>query len=110
MAILSNNSAALQSQGAELSCRKARAIKPKKSNVELVAIFWALPTEALFGQETIAPVTNKSIKTLEGDRWRGTGIPYRKIDGRVLYQKKDVVAWLESHELVTSTSAYVKGE
>jgi AICAR transformylase/IMP cyclohydrolase PurH len=64
--------------------------------------------EAFFGQETIAPVTNKKVKTLECERYRGLSIPYRKIGGRVLYQKRDVIDWLESHELVTSTSEYKK--
>lgn len=78
----------------------------KKPDCELVNIFWLAPLEAFFGQETIAPVTNKSIKTLECDRWRKKGIPYRKIDGCVLYQKRDVVNWIESYALVTSTSEY----
>ena len=85
-----------------------RTNKIKKSDIELVKTFWMAPVEAFFGQEVIAPVSNKSLKTLEGDRWRGAGIPYRKIGGRVLYQKRDVINWLESHALVTSTSEYSK--
>lgn len=88
--------------------RKGRSTTPHKTDNELVQIFWAAPIEAFFGQETIAPVTNKSIKTLECDRWRGLGIPYRKVGGRVLYQKRDVVGWLESHALVNSASEYKK--
>lgn len=88
------------------SCRKPRTSIPRPSGIELIKVFWAAPIEAFFGQEVIAPVSNKSIKTLESDRWRGLGIPYRKIGGRVLYQKQDVVRWLESHALVTSTSEY----
>ena len=87
---------------------KRRTTKIKKSDAELVEIFWAAALDAFFGQETIAPVTNKSLKTLECDRWRGIGIPYRKIGGRVLYQKRDVIHWLESHALVTSTSEYTQ--
>ena len=64
--------------------RKKRTPKPKKTDAELVSIFWASPNEAFFGQETIAPVINKSIKTLEADRWRGNGIPFRKCSGRIL--------------------------
>jgi len=90
------------------SLRKSRAIAPRPSTTDLVQIFWGAPIEALFGQETIAAVINKSIKTLEADRWRGVGIPYRKVGGRVLYQKQDVVNWLESHKLVNSTSEYNK--
>jgi len=92
----------------KVNLKKRRSIHQQKPDSELVQIFWAAPMEAFFGQETIAPVTNKSIKTLESDRWRGLGIPYRKVGGRVLYQKCDVVYWLESHALVTSTSEYHK--
>ena len=95
-------------QDEKIISRKQRTTKAKKADPELVDIFWASAVEAFFGQETIAPVTNKSIKTLECDRWRGVGIPYRKISGRVLYQKRDVISWLESHALVTSTSEYDK--
>lgn len=85
---------------------RKRTPKPKKPDTELVSAFWAAPNEALFGQETIAPVLNKSIKTLEADRWRGKGILFRKCNGRVTYRKSDVLNWIESHELVTSTSQY----
>lgn len=85
---------------------RKRTQKPKKPDAELVSAFWAAPNEALFGQETIAPVLNKSIKTLEADRWRGKGIPFRKCNGRVTYRKADVLHWIESYELVTSTSQY----
>ena len=80
--------------------------KPKKPDSELVQIFWAAPLEAFFGQETVAPVINSSMKTLECNRWRGVGIPYRKVSGRVLYRKADVVSYLESYHLVGSTSEY----
>ncbi len=83
--------------------------KPRKSEAELVQIFWNAPMEAFFGQETIAPVINSSTKTLECDRWRRRGIPFRKtITGRVLYRKSDVVVWLEGHPLVNSTSEYTQ--
>lgn len=106
MTIQSNTNNAILSQDKMLCSSKPRTTKFKKSDAELVEIFWAAATEAFFGQETVAPVTNKSIKTLECDRWRGAGIPYRKVGGRVLYQKRDVINWLESHALVLSTSEY----
>lgn len=87
-----------------------RKISPRKTDSELINIFWSAPQKSFFGQETIAPVINKSIKTLENDRWRKKGIPYRKVDGRVLYQKCDVINWIESYALVTSTSEYKIGE
>jgi len=80
--------------------------KPQKSELEQIQIFWKAPIDALFSDNTIAPVIGRSIKTLQCDRWRGKGIPYRKCGGRVLYRKSDVIAWLESHKLVSSTSEY----
>lgn len=86
--------------------KKPRKITLKKPDNELVNIFWAAPLEALFGQETIAPVIQRSVKSLESDRWRGKGIPYRKCSGRVIYRKSDVIFWIDNHQLVTSTSEY----
>lgn len=77
-----------------------RSSASKKSDNELIQIFWSVPMEAFFGQNTIALIINKSIKTLESDRWRGSGIPYRKVGGHVLYKKRDVIDWIESHELI----------
>ena len=81
---------------------------PKKSHLEHLQEFWAAPVSAFFGQVTIAAVCDCSTATLESNRWRGIGIPYRKVTGRVLYRKCDVVAWLEKHALVHSTSEQVK--
>ncbi|RUQ85044.1 DNA-binding protein [Legionella septentrionalis] len=89
--------------------RKQRTSKSKKTDAELVQIFWLAPPEAYFDQFTVAPVTGRTSKTLECERWKKSGIPFRKIGGRVLYQKKDVTYWLESHKLVTSTSEYEQG-
>lgn len=77
--------------------------------IDLIKAFWDAPLSAFFSQKTIALVRNVSEKKLEADRWKGVGIPYRKVSGHVLYQKADVVTFLESHELVRSTSQY-KGE
>lgn len=109
MTLSSNASNAPAHQSTKLPKQKFRVSRTKKPDMELVQDFWSAPMEAFFNQETVAPVTNKSIKTLESERWRGTGIPYRKMGGRVLYQKKDVTKWLESHVLVISTSEYSSG-
>lgn len=66
--------------------------------------FWNGHPSAFFNQKVVAAVRNVSVSTLENERWRGVGIPFRKVKGRVLYQKSDVVNFLESHALVTSTS------
>ena len=71
-----------------------------KTDETMVKEFWSSPDEAFFGQESIAAVIHKSIKTLESDRWLGKGAPYRKVGGRVLYRKVDVVKWIEGYKLV----------
>ncbi len=86
--------------------KKRRISKAKKTELELVQLFWGSPMEAFFGQETIAIVTGRSEKTLECDRWRKAGILFRKVGGRVLYKKTDVINYLESFNLVSSTSEY----
>lgn len=101
------NKSSTSVEGNSKKSRKRRSIQ-QKPNSELVQIFWAAPNEAFFGQETIAPVIQRSIKSLESDRWRGQGIPFRKCLGRVVYKKSDVIAWIENHALVTSTSEYNK--
>jgi hypothetical protein len=93
----------------DTSPKRHRNIQDKKSPSELVQTFWNAPMEALFSDAAISPVTGRSVKTLQCDRWRGLGIPFRKILGRVLYRKADVIAWLESHPLVLSTSNYEQG-
>lgn len=88
------------------SPKKQRISKPKQSDSELIQFFWNSSMSAFFSDEVIAPVAGCSRKTLQCDRWKKSGIPFRKVAGRVLYQKKDVVSYLESHALVTSTSEY----
>jgi hypothetical protein len=86
--------------------RKRRTPKLKKDDSELVKLFWLSPMEAYFDQFTIAPVIGRSPKTLECDRWKKSGIPFRKTEGKILYQKKNAIERLESHALVLSTSEY----
>ena len=80
----------------------------KKSPFELVQEFWNAHSLAFFDQNVVAAVRAISIATLENERWRGTGIAFRKISGRVLYRKSDVVSYLEGHDLVINTSQYKK--
>lgn len=74
---------------------------------ELVAAFWAAPAEALFSQQTIASVLNKSEAWCERARLVGGGPQFRKLGRSVVYRKADVVAWINRHEPVNSTSEYV---
>jgi len=87
-----------------------KSLKPLRTTLEHIQEFWGAPMSAFFGQATIAIVCDCSTATLESNRWRGIGIPYRKVSGRVLYRKCDVVQWLEKHALIQSTSEEVKEE
>lgn len=103
-----NISEAVLIEGGKPKNIRVRIEKVKRSDTEWISIFWSSSMDALFNQEAIAPIINKSVKTLEADRWRGQGIPYRKCGGRVLYRKSDVINWIENHKLVTSTSEYTQ--
>jgi hypothetical protein len=87
-----------------------KSFKSPKTPLQHIQEFWGAPMSAFFGQITIAIVCDCSTATLESNRWRGIGIPYRKISGRVLYRKCDVVQWLEKHALIQSTSEEIKEE
>ena len=71
-----------------------------------VSDFWDAPDHALFNQVIISLVINKSQAWLEWKRHSGDEIPFRKIGRRCLYQKSDVVAFINQHALVASTSEY----
>lgn len=88
---------------------KRRKRKPKLSETESIQLFWSSPLEARFGEEIVAAVRQASVKTLQGERWRGEGIPFSKVGHRVLYKKADVIAWLESFPIVNNTSQYHHG-
>lgn len=92
------------------SPKKSRFVKPKKSNIELISLFWSAPSEARFDQFVTALIVGCSPKTLESNRWKRCGIPFAKVEGRVLYKKADVISWLESFPIVNSTSEYKNSE
>lgn len=60
-----------------------------------ILVFWSAPDEALFAPEAVAKVRNVSTSLLDRERWLGTGPQYRKVRGRVLYRKADVLAWMD---------------
>lgn len=80
-------------------------IKMEK-NDEINSSFWMAPDTALFSQKAVSLVICKSEAWLEWKRHSGDGIPFRKIGRRCLYQKSDVVAFINKHQIVHSTSEY----
>jgi hypothetical protein len=71
-----------------------------------VAQFWAAPNEALFAQKEIAPAIKKSEAWCERARICGGGPKFLKLGRGVAYRKADVVAWIDRHTPVGSTSEY----
>jgi hypothetical protein len=70
----------------------------KKKNQEKTNIrheFYDAPLDSLFNDKTISIIVGCSIKTLQQSRWIGGGIPYIKIQGRILYKKSDVLKYIE---------------
>ena len=76
----------------------------KNTTAEILNDFWNAPGEALFDQKIVATITCHTPAWCEHWRWRGGGIPYRKIGRRCLYSKKDIVTWLDKHKILSSTS------
>lgn len=90
--------------------KKRNRTRAKKSESESMQLFWAAPMESRFGEDIIAVVVQKSVKTLQCERWRKSGILFSKVAGRVLYKKEHVVAWLESFGVCDNTSQYQQKE
>ena len=66
---------------------------------EHVAEFWNAPDDALFTQEILELVVQKSGAWFEKHRWAGTGIPYTRIGRKPLYQKRDVLRVLKNNRV-----------
>lgn len=47
----------------------------------------------------VAKVMHMTVDALAQDRYRGRGIPYVKIGGRVRYLRDDVLAYLAAHRV-----------
>ena len=78
-----------------------------ENQITLRDSFISAPLEALLDTKTVSAYTGLSISYFHCKAVHGGGIPYRKIGHKRLYQKQDVLAWLdENTKKVTSTSQY----
>jgi hypothetical protein len=69
--------------------------------------FWKSPDDALLDRRTTAAGLIRSNAWMELKATTGGGPPFLKCGRRVLYRKRDVLAWLEANSLqASSTSAY----
>lgn len=53
--------------------------------------------ETLLTETELAAITKKSIRTLQGQRLRGDGIPYVKMGAHVRYRMTDIQRYLDEH-------------
>lgn len=70
-------------------------------------LFLSAPADALLPTKIVAAYLNKSISWFNNKAISGGGIPFIKLGNKRLYQKQDVLGWLESNtKKVYSTSEY----
>lgn len=68
------------------------------------AQFWAAHEDALFPQFTLTAITGLSGAYFERARWAGFGPKFIKLGRLVRYRKSHVLAWLNQHPTVASTT------
>ena len=69
-----------------------------------VGQFWRAHDDALFPQPTLVAITGLSSAYFERARWAGQGPSFIKLGRLVRYRKSDVLAWLNQHPTVASTT------
>ena len=70
-------------------------MKGKKTEQELIRIFWESHPESLFSEKTVALIRNLSPSTIQKERWGRKGPKYVKVEGKILYKKSDVIEFIE---------------
>lgn len=78
--------------------------KTRLARLTLLQEFDAAPLDALFTSTTVAAIRHCSVANIERERWRGTGIPFRRIGGSIRYCKQDILTWLSQYRAVRSTA------
>jgi hypothetical protein len=79
-----------------------------KTRLDLLAEFYAAPSDSLFTQTTLCAVMDCSDALAERNRWAGNGVPFIKINRAVRYRKSDILAYLDKQK--TSLSTTLNGE
>lgn len=75
--------------------RKNKAMSDK----ERIAVFWESGDDVLFDTKTTSLILNLMPKTLWHRRKSGDFIGYIKTSQKILYRKKDICAYLDSHKV-----------
>ena len=72
-----------------------------------INLFLSAPADALLPTKIVAAYLNKSISWFNNKAISGGGVPFIKLGNKRLYQKQDVLDWLELNtKKVNSTSEY----
>jgi len=58
------------------------------------------PVAALLAEEAAADICHAKKQTMRAWRVRRIGPPFYKLNGRVLYKREDLEAWIESRRVV----------
>jgi phage terminase Nu1 subunit (DNA packaging protein) len=58
-------------------------------------------TPTYINEKEVAEITGRKVPTLRSDRHKGQGMPYRKLNRKVLYRLDEVVAYVESRKIET---------
>ncbi len=63
-------------------------------NEALIQIKEIHPKKMMLSKKEVADLTSRSLSSIDRDISDGTGIPYKKIRGRVLYPVIDIAKWM----------------
>lgn len=70
--------------------------KIRKTDEQLINFFWQASDNCYFTDETIALIICVERQTLSKYRMDRKGPRYSKMNGRVLYRKKDIIEYMEA--------------
>lgn len=59
--------------------------------------------ELLLTEQELSALTKKSVRTIQGQRIRGGGIPYVKLGAHVRYRMADVQRYLDEHTKLSTS-------
>lgn len=61
-----------------------------------------LERHRLVDEKTYCAIRGCSVKTAQNERWRGVGVPYRKIGKSVRYTIADILSFIDSHQKIVT--------
>jgi hypothetical protein len=70
-------------------------MKTKKTDEEMIRIFWEAHPDSFFSEKTVALIRNLATSTIQKERWDKSGPKFVKVLGKVLYKKSDVIDFID---------------